>query len=140
MWKKIAVLIATCLLALSVAACEPASVDTWVAVNQERDVRGLRDLRYHPDAGYAAQRWANVLAACGCLYHSRGTYVNWGNGWVAAGEIVGYSYTGPNALVQAWIRSQTHHDVMFDRSWFYAGVGTAYDSRGRLFAVVIFLR
>lgn len=132
---------ATLVLALALAACQPAATpeqeQVRAALNASRTAQRLPALLAHGQAQSKAQAWAEKLARDGRLSHSRlsdGISVRWCN----LGENVGMG--GSIAAVQnAYMSSPDHRNNILDTKW--TGVGTGYAKRGTtVYTVQVFIR
>lgn len=113
-------------------------------VNRRRRNRGLRTLRMAPRPAKAAWWQARYQANTKRVTH-RGP--NGGNGgdrltiagypWWMWGEAVAGGYNRPRAVVNAWMNSPSHRDVLMHRKARHIGVRSKRDSNGRRYWTLI---
>ena len=106
------------------------------AINATRRARGLRPLRLSPALTAGALAHARVLAAAGLFTHSwsdgrafptwiRTFYAAKGYRTWTAGENLLWSTPGINGatVVDRWLASPTHREILLSRRWREVGVG-----------------
>lgn len=130
---------------LAVSACTPEEVNSFVLVNNERTAAGLPTLQVSDEAAVKAKQWAQYLATCDCLVHSRTGVGNWVD-WAAVGENIafvsdGYGTTARAiAAHQALMASFDHRANILSPEWTHVGIGSAHmPSRDRFIIVQVFL-
>jgi uncharacterized protein YkwD len=103
-------------------------------VNEERAQRGLRPVRSGAALGEAARGHARDMVRRGYFAHERGGSTLRSRlreaGWNgdAAGETLAYgcgSLGVPRAIVDAWLGSPGHRDILLSRRYRRAGIGLA---------------
>jgi uncharacterized protein YkwD len=136
MRRPFALLIAILALAVGTASADAHSLRARAVesgINELRAQHGCEPLRLHPGLARAAGRQARLLLADGLLDHNAGTPFNerleqaapgarllgenlaWGNGELAQ----------PSAIVESWMRSPEHREIMLDCRFSQVGIGVA---------------
>jgi uncharacterized protein YkwD len=141
---------AVAVLPLPVSASTASDAEAMVVdlINAERVERGLVPLRRYHDLADVAGRRAARMRDTNTLSHSvagnLGTQLtNEGVRWWRYGETIGYSYKAwakeaGRELVQMWMSSAPHRDLLMSKQLNYIGVGLAYRSgNGRTFGSVV---
>jgi uncharacterized protein YkwD len=107
-------------------------------INDLRRSRGLRPLVVHSQLASTAQQWTSVQVSRGALAHDPGLASDV-SGWTALAENVG---TGSSAdsIWRSFVNSPTHLRNLLNPSMTHMGVGTARDSRGRIWTTHRFMR
>lgn len=102
--------------------------DTFDAINEYRESRGLLALRFAPDLYEIAQDWSDLMIANDDFEHRWEHWTLYPRGWSRAGEIIAArGNTDTDALVQQWINSDDHRAIMLS-SVTVMGPGIAFDS------------
>jgi uncharacterized protein YkwD len=97
-------------------------------LNDARVNHGLPRLHGSGALGRSAQHWTDVMVSGGSLSHGSnvGARVSAaGFRWSNVGEIVGAGYGTPRQIVQAWMQSPTHCQVILDPTFADVGTGVA---------------
>jgi uncharacterized protein YkwD len=103
-------------------------------VNEEREHRGLRPVRAQDELGEAARGHARDMVRRGYFAHERDDSTLRGRlrdaGWdgYAAGETLAWgcgSLGVPRAIVDAWLASDGHREILLSRRYKRAGIGLA---------------
>lgn len=111
------------------------SADTYESrvqyhVNRVRDARGLPRLRLESCTDGTAERWAKYLATSGEFYHQSMMNIIDKCDAYYAGETLGRGAISPKTLVQMWMDSPAHKDVLLSKHARRIGVG-AYAADGQ---------
>ncbi|MDO5032244.1 CAP domain-containing protein [Corynebacterium sp.] len=107
------------------------------ALNRYRSQHGLSQLKTLPALNNLAQDWANQMRDTQRLSH-RPAFANYyPSGWRSAAEnaLQNYQDADANALIQQWHNSPGHRRNMQNPNSTHVGVGIAYDSQGKVWAV-----
>lgn len=105
------------------------SADTYESkvqyhINKRRAAHGLRKLRFESCTDGTAERWASHLANSGEFYHqSMMTIINRCDAYYA-GETLGRGGISPWRLVQMWMDSPAHKNVLLSKHARRIGIGS----------------
>lgn len=110
-----------------------AFVDDTNGARQSRDIRAYEVAR---DLTQVAQRWANWMASHQTMRHNPYLTSQVQN-WQSVGENVGRGQNEPN-IQRAFMGDSYHRDNILSRDFTQVGIGTARDSRGRLYVDEVF--
>jgi hypothetical protein len=126
--------------AFASAACDERAL--YDSTNGSRSASGLGGLFYDTAASNVARDWSLRMASSGSLAHNPNlasdvsTRVT--NDWTRLGENVGVGYS-ISSLHSAFMNSSAHRaNILGDFN--RAGVGVAYDSTGRIWVTVVFVK
>lgn len=87
--------------------------DTFDAINDYRDSKGLDALRFAPHLFEIAQNWSDHMVANDRFEHREQHWELYPAGWDRAGEIIAArSNADAAALVRQWINSEGHEAIM----------------------------
>jgi uncharacterized protein YkwD len=125
------------------AAVSPVQV-IFDLVNAERTMRGLPPMAHDPLLALAAQRHSEDQAAMRKMTHtgSDGSSLSQrvdrvGFAWRSLAENVAVGYSGPAAVMAAWMNSDGHRRNILSANT-HLGVGLAYGSDGRPYWTQVF--
>ncbi len=114
-------------------------------INQIRQAHGLSTLSQNNEITNAARNHSADMAAHENMSHtgSDGSgpgdrMTRAGYSWSAYGEIVGYGYSTPQAIVDAWMNSPAHRDVILFDIVQEFGAGLIYSGSGKPYWTVDF--
>lgn len=109
-------------------------------VNLRRADHGLRRLRFASCPDGTAERWSRYLAVNDAFFHQSMTNVLDTCGAVYAGETLGRGAMSPHRLVQMWMESPAHRDILMSAKPRRIGIGATRDVFGRWVVAANFLR
>ena len=119
--------------------------EVLVRINQIRQAHGLSTLSENGYITDAARNHSADMAAQEAMSHTGsdgsgpGDRMTWaGYSWSAYGEIVAYGYNTPQTVVDAWMNSPAHRDVILYGVFQEFGAGLIYSSSGRPYWTVDF--
>ncbi|EMY33400.1 Allergen V5/Tpx-1 family protein [Arthrobacter crystallopoietes BAB-32] len=97
-------------------------------INNFRRSKGLKPVKFYVNAAKVAQDWSTRMANTGVFehnpYYAKDARVS---GWSTAGEIIAArSDRVGQGLVDQWIKSKDHNDIMSDPDYTVVGVGIAF--------------
>lgn len=138
--KRLALLVATPLLVLGLAACQPNAQQESVRshINASRQADGLHHVEDDVAVRIKAQAWAEHLASKGRLSHSSLSSGLDVVPWVAVAENVGYG-SSIGSVHDQFMRSPRHRANVLDRRWDRVGTGHAVGRDGRVYVVQVFV-
>jgi uncharacterized protein YkwD len=128
-----------------------AELDLVALTNRVREGLGLIDLRRDPDLQALAHDRAVLMAETDILSHTEpdGRKVfdhldATGMPYYSAGEIIAWNtypleYT-TGQVIEAWMASPGHHDVMVSTGYNYVGFGAALSATGKIYYAGLFVR
>ena len=115
-----------------------ARVITWI--NRERAAHGLRPVRAQACTDVYAERWSRFLGRNLEFFHQNldpffdschATY---------AGETLARGAVSPREMIQLWMNSPGHREILLSKSPRFIGVGAFLDSRGDWLVAADFTR
>lgn len=110
-------------------------LDMAEAINGERQSAGLAPLKLDERLTQAARKHSRDMADNNFVSHTgsdgssppdRMTAACYE--WSTWGETIGAGYTTVEAMLQAWMESPGHHDIILDPDYLDFGVGYAYNA------------
>lgn len=106
-------------------------IDVFRFINEFRVSKGLKPVKFNMYLTELPQKWTNHMAANDVFGHNTGLFYNELDprvrNYSGIGEIIGSGWdSNPRALVDRWIASPAHHQVMSDPDWTMVGIGMAY--------------
>lgn len=116
------------------------------SVNQARASNGLRPLRSDVRLGVLADERAAAMASSDVLSHGAGGSLDSGLSggaiqWYRYGEVIAYSTASGSAaaahLVELWLSSPSHRELLMSGSFNYLGVGVSVSSSGRTYGSIV---
>ncbi len=116
-------------------------------INQERTSRGLAALTLNPKLISAAQHHATNMAQFNRLSHSipeadlpnlidRINHYRYN--YRSAGETIAFGYPSAREVVNAWMNSSGHRDIILSTSYTQIGVGVRYNRQDRPYYCLVF--
>jgi uncharacterized protein YkwD len=109
-------------------------------VNNERRKRGLPALTWATCTDTVAERWASYLASHDAFYHQSMTALLRRCNARYAGETLAKGNITPSTLVNLWMNSPAHRQVMLSSSPRRIGIGAVPDSHGQWVVAANFMR
>lgn len=104
----------------------PSSLDlkTVNCMNDARAEKGLEPLDFDPNLGFAAQTRAEECADK--FSHTRPDGRDWYtvNQTICFGENLAYGYDDAEDVVEAWLNSPAHRDLLLDDEFVTCGIGS----------------
>lgn len=106
-------------------------------IDNARERRGLRPLRWKRTVGHVSREHSSRMRARRAVFHSNVSKTLEDFSWTIAGQNVG---SGPSAkkIFRAFMRSQAHRDLILERRFRRAAVGARWKN-GIAFVTVHFL-
>ncbi|MFN7148749.1 MAG: CAP domain-containing protein [Microthrixaceae bacterium] len=109
--------------------------NSYTLMNNERENRGIRELRLDDTLVNKAQAWADHMAATGTVRHSN-LAQGAGTGWTVLGENVGWARS-VNEMHSMFMSSSSHRGSILNGRYDRVGVGVAVRN-GRFYTVQVF--
>jgi uncharacterized protein YkwD len=116
-----------------VGQAPPAAIRAAVVcvLNDARADHGLPPMHANAALDRAAQHWTNTMVAGGSLSHGTdlgGRISAAGFRWATVGESIGSGYGTPNQIVNAWLASPIHCQIVLDPAYADIGAGVSRHS------------
>lgn len=125
--------------AATTAARPVVSVGGFIQlINDLRVSLGLGGLATSPELNAVAQRWSDVMAAEGTIWHNPNLVSDVSSGWTMLGENVGVGYDVVG-LMQAFINSHDHYENLVNTRFNHVGVGSTTLPDGRIYTTHVFM-
>jgi len=128
----------------SIPECLADSMSIIEKVNTFRSARGLRRLESFNLLETAAEAYALEIAETGLFSHTDVSgkraaerFKAFGGTSLKVGEVIGVG-SSEEAVFQAWVRSDSHREVILAPRWSHIGVGEA-EFKGRKMMVALFI-
>ena len=119
----------------------PYEISCIDAINAIRADNGLNALILHNGLSELAKGHADYLALNGVVNHDNfgdRLYAAKGMGFESLSENIAYGYTNVKSLVNAWLNSLEHKEVLLDDRVTFDGFAIGIDSDGRYYYVQLF--
>jgi uncharacterized protein YkwD len=123
-------------------ACDGSGSPLLDALNRDRRASGVGDVCSNAQLNGFAQTWANWMAQHGTLTHQdlHSTIALTTFSAMAENILVGPGALSIDQMEAAWMGSPPHREHNLDGSYTAVGVGIAFSSDGRVWAVIDFAR
>lgn len=109
-----------------------------IGINKARRSAGLREIKYYDSCvDRLAEEWGTHVATTGRLAHrdQRQVLRKCHQKWVGECLVQGASLT-PAAIVQAWLDSPAHREILLKRRASRTGIAITVDARGQYVGVL----
>ena len=123
------------------SALTPTDATVLRLINEYRGSNGLAPLAEDPQLSAVSADWSRSMSAAGRLSHNPQAAAQYGRPVTGSGEIVGYAAAPQSSddqlaavVVQGWIDSPGHRNVMLGADWNRIGIGSTRSADGRLYA------
>jgi uncharacterized protein YkwD len=120
---------------------EKQEIEIIGLINEHRKSKALSLLKVSDTISSVALSHSKYMAATGQVNHSgfnsRSSYLRWFNKYHYVGETIAYNYATARGVVNSWLESQKHKEIMERKEITRIGIAIEMDRSGRSYYTLI---